>query len=148
MTSSIVKSKKVQTPARPGAAQSPDLHHRTRLDRVLSAPPSLGTAHCSPVMAQSWPICHGSRTMANPPTTPSPSDVSHITSSRTHSSLATGHSSLVNRLPTCFVHRLAQNHRVFHHARQTPHRHALHRLPLASSGCCSTQARARLAKIK
>jgi hypothetical protein len=87
------------------------------------------------------------------PTTPSPSDVSHSLVTRQSSTMPCPHrNTVLYHLPTGLVHRLAQNHRVFHHARQTPHRHALHRLPLASSCssscCCPTQARARLAKIK
>jgi hypothetical protein len=93
---------KTHAPARPGAAQSPDL------DRVLSAPPSLGTAHCSPVMAQSWPICHGSRTMPNPPT--------YYTIAIRRVAL-TRHSSLANRqscrariqTPSCIVYRLVSS---------------------------------------
>jgi hypothetical protein len=85
------------------------------------------------------------------PTTPSPSDVSHSLVTRQSSIMPCPHrNTVLYRLPTGLVHRLAQNHRVFHRARQTPRRHALHRLPLASSCCCCcpTQARARLAKIK
>ena len=60
-------------------------------------------------------------------------DVSHITLHRQCHAVPTSKPCILSSAHS------AQNHRVFRHARQTPRRHALHRLPLTSC-CCSENA--------